>query len=40
MIACGEDALHCRRLQRPGKAPLEVEALMRGFAIPKGTILA
>lgn len=39
VIACGEDALHCRTLQRAGKGPLAVEHFLRGFPIPPGTIL-
>ena len=39
VIACGEDAIHCRTVQRAGKGAMGVEELLRGFAIPKGTIL-
>jgi methionyl-tRNA formyltransferase len=39
VIACGEDAIHCRTLQRAGKDAMGVEDLLRGFAIPEGTIL-
>jgi methionyl-tRNA formyltransferase len=39
VIACGEDALHCRLLQRAGKSAMEVGDLLRGFPIPKGAIL-
>ena len=39
VIACGEDALHCRSLQRAGKGAMGVEELLRGFAIPVGTLL-
>lgn len=39
VIACGEDALHCRTLQRAGKSAMAVEELLRGFSIPEGTIL-
>jgi methionyl-tRNA formyltransferase len=38
-IACGDGALRLLRLQRPGRAPLEAPALLRGFAIPPGTVL-
>ncbi len=38
-IACGEGALRPTRLQRPGKAPSETEAFLRGFAIAPGTRL-
>ena len=40
VIACGEDALQCRTLQRAGKSAMPVEDLLRGFTIPKGTVLA
>jgi methionyl-tRNA formyltransferase len=39
VIACGEDALHCRRLQLAGKGAMDVEELLRGFPIPEGMIL-
>jgi methionyl-tRNA formyltransferase len=39
VIACGEDALHCRRLQRAGKGAIPVGDFLRGFPIPSGTIL-
>ena len=39
VIACGEDALHCRLLQRAGRGAMGVEDLLRGFAIPVGTTL-
>ncbi len=39
VIACGEDAIHCRLLQRAGKSAMPVEDLLRGFPIPEGTIL-
>ena len=39
VIACGEDAVHCRLLQRAGKSAMPVEDLLRGFPIPEGTIL-
>jgi methionyl-tRNA formyltransferase len=38
-IACGAGALRPIRLQRPGKAPAETEAVLRGFPIPAGTRL-
>ena len=38
-VACGEGALRLLRVQRPGKAALEAEALLRGYPLPKGTIL-
>jgi methionyl-tRNA formyltransferase len=39
VIACGEDALHCRTLQRAGKGAMPVGDLLRGFPIPIGTTL-
>lgn len=39
VIACGEDALHCRLVQRAGKGAMGVEELLRGFPIAEGTIL-
>jgi methionyl-tRNA formyltransferase len=38
-IACGEGVLRPLRLQRPGRAPLETPAFLRGFPIPAGTLL-
>lgn len=38
-IACGEGALRPTLIQRAGRSPLGIEELLRGFAIPKGTIL-
>jgi len=38
-VACGSGALRLTRLQRPGRAPMEADALLRGFAIPAGTRL-
>ncbi len=39
-IACGGGALRLTRLQRPGRAPLDREAFLRGYALPAGTRLA
>ena len=39
VIACAEDALHCRTLQRAGKGAMSVSDLLRGFPIPQGTVL-
>lgn len=39
LVACGEDALRLLRVQRPGRAPMDADALLRGFAIPPGTRL-
>jgi methionyl-tRNA formyltransferase len=38
-VACGEGALRLTRLQRPGKGPMAAADLLRGFAIPAGTVL-
>jgi methionyl-tRNA formyltransferase len=34
VIACGEGALRLRRLQRPGRAALPAEEVLRGFPLP------
>jgi len=34
IIACGEGGLRLIRLQRPGRAPLPADALLRGFVLP------
>ena len=38
-IACGTDALRLTRLQRAGRAPMDAEAFLRGYALPPGTRL-
>jgi methionyl-tRNA formyltransferase len=38
-IACAEDAIAPRELQRAGKSPTHASAFFRGFSIPEGTIL-
>jgi methionyl-tRNA formyltransferase len=38
-IACGTGALRPARVQRAGRAPMDTPALLRGFAIPPGTVL-
>jgi methionyl-tRNA formyltransferase len=38
-IACGGGALQLRRLQRPGKGPLDAADFLRGFPLPAGTKL-
>ena len=38
-IACGEGVLRPLRLQRPGRAALDVADFLRGFALPPGTLL-
>ncbi len=37
LVACGNGALRLLRVQRPGRAPMEAAALLRGFAIPPGS---
>ncbi|MYG53646.1 MAG: methionyl-tRNA formyltransferase [Rhodospirillaceae bacterium] len=39
-VACGAGALRPLRVQRQGKAPMAAADLLRGFAIPAGTILS
>ena len=39
-VACGAGALRPTRLQRPGKAPSDSAAFLRGYPISKGTRLA
>jgi methionyl-tRNA formyltransferase len=39
-VACGEGVLRLVRLQRPGRAPLEAPAFLRGFPIHPGTMLS
>ena len=38
-VACGNGALRPLTLQRPGRAPLDTAAFLRGFALPAGTLL-
>jgi methionyl-tRNA formyltransferase len=38
-VACGEGALHLARLQRAGKSVMTADELLRGFALPHGTVL-
>ncbi len=38
-VACGEKALRLLKVQRAGKAPMEAEAFLRGYDLPKGTVL-
>ena len=40
LIQCGTDALRPISVQRAGKGMMSAEELLRGFAIPKGTVLA
>jgi methionyl-tRNA formyltransferase len=38
-VACGEGAIRLIRVQRAGRAPMEVDAFLRGFPIPEETAL-
>ena len=38
-VACAEGALRPRLLQRPGRAPTEADAFLRGYPLPPGTQL-
>ncbi len=40
LTACGAGALRIDRAQRPGRGPMERADLLRGFAAPKGALLA
>ena len=39
LIACGESALQPLLVQRAGKGAMSADELLRGFGIPRGTIL-
>ena len=39
LVACGAGALRLVRVQRPGRAPMDAAALLRGFPVPPGTVL-
>jgi methionyl-tRNA formyltransferase len=39
-ISCADGAFRPTRVQRPGKGPMAVQAFLRGFPIPPGTVLA
>ncbi|MDK9722707.1 MAG: methionyl-tRNA formyltransferase [Rhodospirillales bacterium] len=38
-IACAEGGLEILSIQRQGKAPMEAQAFLRGYALPAGTVL-
>ncbi len=38
-VACGVGALRLTRLQRAGRAPVDAAAVLRGYALPRGTRL-
>ena len=39
LVACGTGALRLLRVQRPGRAPMEAAAMLRGRPVPPGTLL-
>ena len=39
LIACGEGAVRLLDVQRAGSKPMKAEDLLRGFAVPTGTVL-
>ena len=39
-VACGSDALRLCKVQRAGAKAMEADALLKGFAVPRGTQLA
>ena len=39
-VACGTGAVRLTRLQRAGRGPQEAGTFLRGFAVPRGTVLA
>ncbi|RVU36578.1 methionyl-tRNA formyltransferase [Hwanghaeella grinnelliae] len=39
LVACGNGALRLKKLQRPGKKAMAAEDMLRGWPVPKGTIL-
>ena len=39
IIACGAQSIRALKVQRAGRSAMTADALLRGFAIPKGTIL-
>ena len=38
-IACGSGAIRALKVQREGKGAMDAETLLRGFAIPAGTVV-
>jgi len=39
-IACGSGALKLLKVQRAGGKAMDADALLKGFAVPRGTLLA
>ena len=40
LIACGDGAVHLLEVQRAGSKPMKADDLLRGFSVPKGTVLS
>ncbi|MBF0267404.1 MAG: methionyl-tRNA formyltransferase [Alphaproteobacteria bacterium] len=40
IIACKEGAIDVQTIQRQGKAPMDADAFLRGYALPPGTVLS
>jgi methionyl-tRNA formyltransferase len=38
-VACGEGALRLLRVQRSGKGPIDADSFLRGYNLPRGTVL-
>lgn len=38
-VACGEGALRLLTVQRSGRGPMDAESFLRGYALPKATVL-
>jgi methionyl-tRNA formyltransferase len=39
LVQCGEGAFRLTKVQRAGRGAMTAGELLRGFAVPKGTIL-
>ena len=39
LVACGDGALRLMRMQRPGRAAMDADAFLRGFALPAGSVI-
>jgi methionyl-tRNA formyltransferase len=39
-IACGEGAVRLRTIQRAGKGPMDAQSFLRGYTLPKASVLA
>lgn len=39
LVACGDGALRLLRVQRPGRGPMEAEAMLNGVQIPAGAMI-